>query len=321
MSQRYLVTGGAGFIGSQVVRTLLAHGAEKVVVADNLVTGREENLEEVRDRIEFHHVDIRDFPALQKILAGCDYVVHLAAIASVPRSIDDPLTSHEVNIDGTFHVLRAAQEAGVKRVVFASSSAAYGDTEVLPKSESMLPQPKSPYAAQKVAGELYCSAFSECYGLETVSLRFFNVYGPRQDPSSAYSGVLSIFMRCILENTAPMIHGDGEQSRDFTFVEDLSELISKALHTESISGKVINAGNGDRFTLNDVWSTLRKITGTQLQPKYGPARLGDVRHSQADTAAAIQYLQYAPKYTLEEGLTRTFEWYKKDAAARAVLAR
>jgi nucleoside-diphosphate-sugar epimerase len=319
MKQNYAVTGGAGFIGSQMVRTLLSHGADRVVVIDNLATGRDGNLDDIRSDIDFHRVDIRDYAGVRQALTGCDRVVHLAALPSVPRSIEDPGPSHDVNINGTFNVFRAAVDAGAKRIVFAGSSSTYGDTEVLPKYESMLPRPKSPYAAQKVLGEMYGSVFSDCYGIEIVTLRFFNVYGPRQDPSSAYSGVLSIFMRSILENTAPTIHGDGEQSRDFTYVEDVAELVFKALHAEGVAGKVLNGGNGGRFTLNEVWSTLQRITGVQLKPKYGPDRPGDVRHSQADTTAAIQLLNHAPNFSLEQGLTETFEWYKKDAAARGVL--
>lgn len=316
MNQRYVVTGGAGFIGSQVVRTLLAQGADRVTVIDNLLTGRSGNLDEIRGSIDFHKMDIRDYDAMLGILRGTDYTVHLAAIPSVPRSIEDPVPCHDVNLNGTFNVYRAAKEAGVKRVVFAASSAAYGDTEVLPKVETMAPRPKSPYAAQKVLGELYASVFNDCYGLETVSLRFFNVYGPRQDPSSAYSGVLSIFMKCILDDKAPVIHGDGEQSRDFTYVEDVAELIAKALHREGVAGKLFNAGNGGRYTLNEVWATLKRISGSRLHAQYGPERAGDVRHSQADTAMAVQRLGHAPKFSLEEGLRRTFEWYSRDASER-----
>ncbi|HYI93127.1 MAG TPA: SDR family oxidoreductase [Bryobacteraceae bacterium] len=319
MKKRYAVTGGAGFIGSQVVRTLLKHDADRVVVIDNLATGSDANLDEIRNDIDFHRIDIRDFSRFREALNGCEYVAHLAAIPSVPRSIEDPVPSHDVNINGTFNVFRAAHEAGVKRVFFAGSSSAYGDTEVLPKYEGMLPRPKSPYAAQKVLGEMYGKVFSECYGLEVVSLRFFNVYGPRQDPSSAYSGVLSIFMRCILEASVPLIHGDGEQSRDFTYVEDVAELVYKALHADGVAGQVVNAGNGDRFTLNMVWETLQQITGVKIQAKYGPDRPGDVRHSQADTTEAKQLLNHVPRFSLEEGLRQTFEWYKKDALTRGAL--
>jgi nucleoside-diphosphate-sugar epimerase len=317
MNERYAVTGGAGFIGSQIVRTLLSRGADRVVVVDNLLTGRAENLHEVRGSVEYHDTDIRDYDKMLAALNGCDYLIHLAAIPSVPRSIEDPVQSHDVNLNGTFNTYRAAVQARVKRVVFAASSAAYGDTEVLPKVETMKPRPKSPYAAQKVLGELYGSVFNDCYGLETVSLRFFNVYGPRQDPSSPYSGVLSVFMRCILENRAPMIHGDGEQSRDFTYVEDVADLVLKSMHASDVSGKTFNAGNGNRYTLNDVWSTLKRITGSRLDPTYGPPRVGDVRHSQADTTDAVRYLGHAPRFSLEEGLRRTFDWYSKDAVERA----
>jgi UDP-N-acetylglucosamine/UDP-N-acetyl-alpha-D-glucosaminouronate 4-epimerase len=309
MSPSFAVTGGAGFIGSQMVRTLLSQGAARVTVIDNLMTGREKNLEEVCGKVDFHRIDIRDYEKTRDAFRGTDFVVHLAAIPSVPRSIEDPEPCHDVNVNGTFNVYRASLEAGVRRLVFAASSAAYGDTEVLPKSETMLPRPKSPYAAQKVLGEIYASVFADCYGLQTVSLRFFNVYGPRQDPSSVYSGVLSIFMRCILSGQPPTIYGDGEQSRDFTYVEDVVELVRKALFKEGVSGKVINAGNGERFTLNEVWSTLKRITGSNLEAQYGPPRPGDVRHSQADTSTAIRLLGHSPQFTLEEGLRRTFEWY------------
>jgi UDP-glucose 4-epimerase len=222
--------------------------------------------------------------------------------------------SHEVNIDGTFNLFRAAHETGVKRVVYAASSSAYGDTEVLPKVETMQPKPKSPYAVQKLVGEYYASVFHTCFSLETVALRFFNVYGPRQDPSSPYSGVLSIFMRCILEGRSPTIYGDGEQSRDFTYVEDVADLCLKAAYAPgSISGNVYNAGNGNRYTLNQVWEALQQITGVRIAPNYAAARAGDVRDSQADTAAAVRDLGHSPRFSLEEGLRRTFDWYKSDA--------
>ena len=319
--KKYAVTGGAGFIGSQLVRTLLAQGAGRVTVIDNLLSGHEKNLDEVRDAVEFHHADILDYDRVVAATQGCDTVFHLAAIPSVPRSIADPVPSHNVNINGTFNVYRAAQENKVRRVVYAASSSAYGDTDVLPKTESMAPRPKSPYALQKLVGEYYGSVFAECFGVEAVSLRFFNVYGPRQDPSSPYSGVLSIFMRCILENRSPTIFGDGEQSRDFTYVEDVAELIVKAAHAPSqVSGKTYNAGNGNRYTLNEVWDTLNKLTGTTIKANYGPARAGDVRDSQADTAAAVRDLGHAPQFTLEEGLRRTFDWYAKDAQETAATA-
>ena len=287
---KYVVTGGAGFIGSTLVRRLLEQGGGEVEVIDNLLTGYEHNLTEVRNRVKFHLVDIRDVTALAPVIRGADTLYHLAAIPSVPRSIADPVPSHEVNIDGTFNVFRAAAQGGVRRVVYAASSSAYGDSETLPKVETMVPRPKSPYAVQKLVGEQYASVFHSCFGLETVALRFFNVYGPRQDPTSAYSGVLSLFMKHLLERTPPTIFGDGEQSRDFTFVEDVAELCVKASHAPGVAGKMYNAGNGGRFTLKFVWDALQKMEGVTIPPKFGPPREGDVRHSMADTtrAAAVQ---------------------------------
>jgi nucleoside-diphosphate-sugar epimerase len=307
-----VVTGGAGFIGSALARTLLEKGAVRVAVIDNFSSGKEENLAEIRENVDIYPVDIRDYSALAPLLAGAPVVYHLAAIPSVPRSISDPVPSHESNINGTFNVLRAAVEGRAGRVVYAASSSAYGDTEVLPKTESMAPRPKSPYALQKLAGEYYCSVFTACYGLETVSLRFFNVYGPRQDPSSPYSGVLSIFMTRLLERRPPVIFGDGEQSRDFTFVEDVAELCWKAAHApaETVSGKVYNAGNGGRYTLNETWRLLCRLEGVEIRPEYGPPRPGDVRHSQADTTAAVRDLGHAPRFSFEEGLRRTLAWYR-----------
>jgi len=308
--KKYVVTGGAGFIGSMVVRALLGRGAPTVTVIDDLSSGKESNLEEVAARVEFHRADIRNYQEIAGLLKGAGVVFHLAAIPSVPKSIDSPLDSHEANINGTFNVLRACAEGGVGRVVYAASSSAYGDTEVLPKTESMAPQPKSPYAVQKLAGEYYCTVFTSCWGLETVSLRFFNVYGPRQDPSSPYSGVLSIFMKCLVERRAPTIFGDGEQSRDFTYVEDVAELCLKAAQAPGVAGKMYNAGNGRRYTLNEVWRLLTDLEGVSIAPNYGPERPGDVRHSQADVAAAVRDLGHAPRFSLEEGLRRTLAWYK-----------
>jgi len=309
---KFVVTGGAGFIGSTLVRTLLARG--RVAVIDNLLTGHEANLKEVRGQIEFHNVDIRNAAALEPLIRGADTVFHLAAIPSVPRSIEDPVPSHEVNIDGTFHVLRAAAQGGVRRVVYAASSSAYGDTEVLPKVETMSPMPKSPYAAQKVLGEYYASVFHSCFGLETVSLRFFNVYGPRQDPTSPYSGVLSLFMKHLLARTSPAIFGDGEQSRDFTYVEDVAELCWKASQASGVAGKVYNAGNGNQYTLNQIWKLLQQMEGVSLPSKTAPPRAGDVRHSKADTTAAVRDLGHSPRVTIEEGLRRTLEWYRQAGA-------
>ncbi len=317
MSIRYVVTGGAGFIGSALVRALLDREDGEVAVLDNLLTGHEENLREVSGRIEFHMADIRDYAATAKAIAGANVVFHLAAIPSVPRSIDDPVPSHEVNIDGTFNVLRACAETKARRVVYAASSSAYGDTDELPKVETMIPRPKSPYAAQKLMGEYYCSVFDSCFGLESVALRFFNVYGPRQDPSSAYSGVLSLFMKALLARERPVIFGDGGQSRDFTYVEDVTALVIKAAGARGVSGKVYNAGNGNRYTLNEVWEALQKIEGVSIPAAYGPPRAGDVRDSQADTRAARAELGHDPRFSLEDGLRRTLEWYRGAAAGAA----
>jgi nucleoside-diphosphate-sugar epimerase len=309
MPAKYVVTGGAGFIGSTLVRTLLEHG--RVVVIDNLITGYEKNLAEVRGQIEFHALDVRDAAAIAPVIQGADAVFHLAAIPSVPRSIDEPVPSHEINIDGTFNVLRACVDGKVRRVVYAASSSAYGDSETLPKIESMTPHPLSPYALQKLVGEYYGSVFFDCYGLETVSLRFFNVYGPRQDPSSPYSGVLSLFLKHLLARTTPTIFGDGEQSRDFTYVEDVAELCWKASQAAGVGGKTYNAGNGGCYTLNFIWDLLQRTEGTSIAPKFGPPRAGDVRHSMADTTAAVRDLGHAPRFSFEEGLRRTLEWYRQ----------
>ena len=306
-----IVTGGAGFIGSALVRALLAEGCD-VHVIDNLSTGNLENLQEVADRITVHELDLRDYDRIAPVIAGAQRVFHLGALPSVPKSILQPVPSHECNIDGTFNVFRAAAEGKAGRVVYAASSSAYGDTEVLPKVETMAPRPKSPYAVQKLLGEYYASVFSDCFGLETVSLRFFNVFGPRQDPTSVYSGVLSIFLSCLIERRCPTIYGDGEQSRDFTYVEDVVGLLLKASKAQGISGKVFNAGNGNRYTLNQTWQLLQQIEGVDLPAQYGPPRPGDVRDSQADTTAAVRELGHAPRFTFEQGLRLTLDWYRAD---------
>lgn len=311
---RYVVTGGAGFIGSTLVRELLREPGAEVAVIDNYLTGKAANLEEVASRIAMHEADIRDYAAVAPVLRNADTVFHLAAIPSVPRSIHEPVPSHEVNINGTFNVLQAAVAGKVRRLVFAASSSAYGDTPTLPKVESMLPNPKSPYAAQKLMGEYYISVFQQCFGLDAVALRFFNVYGPRQDPSSPYSGVISIFLRCLADGQPPTIYGDGEQTRDFTYVEDVARLCIKASRAANVGGKVFNAGNGGRFSLNEVWRVLNTMERLNIPAQYGPPREGDVRDSMACTRLAVEFLSHAPEFTLEEGLGRTLAWYKAEHA-------
>jgi UDP-N-acetylglucosamine/UDP-N-acetyl-alpha-D-glucosaminouronate 4-epimerase len=315
--KKYIVTGGAGFVGSGLVRGLLALADGKVEVIDNLSTGNRANLTEIASQAAFHPADIRDYSSISSVIAGADTVFHIAAIPSVPKSIVEPIPSHESNIDGTFNVLRACVEGKVRKVVYAASSSAYGDTLVLPKVETMQPNPKSPYAAQKLMGEYYCSAFSSCYGLDATSLRFFNVYGPRQDPGSPYSGVISVFMACLLNRTAPTIHGDGGQTRDFTYIEDVVGLMIKASKAAGVAGKVFNAGNGNRYSLNQIWELLQKIEGVTIPAKYGPERAGDVRDSQADTTAAVRELGHEPRFAIEEGLRRTLAWYRESLVTTA----
>ena len=310
MMNRYVVTGGAGFIGSSLVRGLLNQGRH-VHVIDNLESGNLDNLEDVADSITVHEIDIRDYDRIAPVIAGARRVFHLAALPSVPKSILDPVSSHETNIDGTFNVFRAAAEGKAGRVVYAASSSAYGDTEVLPKVETMLPQPKSPYALQKLVGEYYASVFANCFNLETVALRFFNVFGPRQDPSSVYSGVLSLFLTALIERRSPTIFGDGNQSRDFTYVEDVVGLLLKASEAHGVSGRVFNAGNGNRFTLNETWQILQQLEGVSLPPNYGPPRAGDVRDSQADVTAAVRELGHKPRFSFEQGLQLTLDWYRR----------
>jgi UDP-glucose 4-epimerase len=308
---KIVVTGGAGFIGSALVRGLLGQpGSPRIVVLDDLSTGNEANLEEVRAAVDFHHADIRDYASVEALVRGAELVFHMAAIPSVPRSIEEPELSHTVNVDGAFNVLLAAHRAGVRRVIYAASSSAYGDAPALPKVESMPPQPKSPYAAQKLLGEHYARVFTEVYGLETVALRFFNVFGPRQDPSSPYSGVISVFLACLLERRPPTIYGDGEQSRDFTYVDNIVDLCLKAAISPAASGKLYNGGTGNRVTLNQTWRLLEQIEGVSLLPLYAPPRPGDVRHSQADISAAGRDLGYAPTVAFEPGLRRTLDWFR-----------
>jgi len=314
---RYLVTGGAGFIGSHLVEELLRRG-ESVRVADDLSTGKRENLP-AGNAVELVEGDLADGAVARRAVAGCEFVLHQAAIPSVPRSVKDPLTSHRANVDATLQVLLAAREAGVKRVVYAASSSAYGDTAVLPKREDMRPQPLSPYALQKLIGEQYCQLFSKLYGLETVAIRYFNVFGPRQDPGSAYSGVISLFVRALAEGRAPTIYGDGKQTRDFTFVGDVVQGVMLACHAPNVSGEVINVACGGRISLLALLRALQVILCRDVAPTFEPAREGDVRDSQADIFKARQLLGFSPSVSFEEGLRRTVDWYR--AAGSAALAR
>ncbi len=310
----YLVTGGAGFIGSNIVDELLRRG-ESVRVIDNLSTGHAENLEAVRQKIEWHQDDVRDLDAIRPLFEGVDYVAHLAAIPSVPRSVEDPLTCNAVNLDGTLNVLVAARDAGAKRVVFAASSSAYGDHPTLPREESQEPRPLSPYALAKLAGEYYCQIFTRVYGLETVPLRYFNIFGPRQAPDSAYSGVLSLFIAAFQRGEIPTIYGDGEQSRDFTYVDNAVDATLRACTAAGPVGKVINVGTGERHTLNETIHLLNGIFGCQVTPRYGAPRTGDVQHSHADITRARQLLGYEPKIRFEEGLKKTVAWFRSTLAS------
>jgi len=309
----YLVTGGAGFIGSNLVDELLRRG-HRVRVLDNLSTGRPENLAAVRERIDFFNADICNLETIRPCFAGVDYVLHLAALPSVPRSVADPISANRVNIEGTLNVLLAAREAGVKRVVFAASSAAYGDNPILPRVESHEPRPLSPYALTKVAGEYYCQIFTRLYGVEAVALRYFNIFGPRQDPHSQYTGVLSKFITAYIKGTTPTIFGDGEQSRDFTYIDNVVDATLRACIAPDAPGKVINVGVGGRFTLNQTIALLDQIFGKQVTPRYDPPRSGDVLHSQADISLARQVLGYEPKVPYEQGLKKTVEWYRAELA-------
>jgi len=306
---RFVVTGGAGFIGSNTVEELVRRG-HSVVVLDDLSSGKEENLAESRNKITFIKGSITDIEVVRKAMHEAECVLHLAARTSVPRSVKDPIETNRINIDGTLNVLVAARDAKVKRVVFAASSSAYGESGTLPKVETMEPQPISPYGLTKYVGELYAQAFGRCYGLENLSLRYFNIFGPRQDPSSPYSGVLAKFCTAFLEDTQPVIFGDGEQTRDFTYVENAVQANLLACEAPHASGKVFNIGVGERFSLNQTVALLCKISGKNLEAKYDPPREGDIRDSQADISQAREFLGYEPKVGFEEGLRRTFEWYR-----------
>jgi UDP-glucose 4-epimerase len=310
----YVITGAAGFIGSSLARAILAQG-DQVVGIDNLATGRRENLPDMLDRIDFREADINDMAKMSAACRGADYVLHQAAIASVPRSVRDPESTNRANIDGTLSVLMAARGAGVKRVVYAASSSAYGDTPTLPKREDMVPMPRSPYAVSKLAGELYMTVFAKCYEMETVSLRYFNIFGPRQDPTSPYSAVLAKFIPAMLRGETPTIDGDGEQSRDFNYIENCvqANLAACKAPAEQVAGRVFNVARGERFSINQTFAMLKPLTGFKGEAKHGPERAGDVKHSLADISAAQKAFGYDPKVSFEEGLKRTVEWYRGEA--------
>jgi nucleoside-diphosphate-sugar epimerase len=312
----YTVTGGAGFIGSHLVEELLRRG-HSVRIADDFSTGKRANIDAavraagVAGGVEVVEGDLADLAVARAAADGADYVLHQAAIPSVPRSVKDPISSNRANIDGTLNVLVAARDAGVKRVVFAGSSSEYGDTPTLPKREDMTPDPLSPYALQKLVGEQYLKQFTRLYGLETVSIRYFNVFGPRQDPGSPYSGVISLFIKWLLEGTRPTIHGDGEQTRDFTYVANVVDGVLRAAEARAVSGESINVATAGRISLNELLRGLQAIIGTSLEPIYGPPREGDVRHSQASIAKAEHLLGYRPTVPFEEGLRRTVVWFRE----------
>ena len=299
-----LVTGGAGFIGGHLVSGLLAEGWS-VRVIDDLSTGAERNLADVIDRVDFIRGDIRDAQSLERAMDGVEVVFHQAAVPSVPRSIAEPLMTNSVNVDGTLRVLETARNTGVRRVVYAASSSAYGDTEVLPKVETMPATPQSPYALQKYVGEVYCRLYHDLYGLETVALRYFNIFGPRQDPNSDYAAVIPSFASAAVAGKSPTIYGDGNQTRDFTYVENAVQANLRAADAERAPGSVINIAAGERTSINDLWLGIREIVGTDGEAHYEPARAGDVRDSLADLSRAIEVLEYEPAVGLEEGLRRT----------------
>jgi nucleoside-diphosphate-sugar epimerase len=314
----YLVTGGAGFIGSHLVDELLRRG-HRVRVADSFITGKRQNIDAVvtddfRQSFELLTGDLADAAFAREAVAGADYVLHQAAIPSVPRSVEDPVTSHRANVDATLNVLVAARDGRVKRVVYAGSSSAYGDTPMLPKREDMTPNPQSPYALQKLVGEQYMQLFTRLYGLETVTIRYFNVFGPRQDPGSPYSGVISLFLRALVDHRPPTIHGDGEQTRDFTYVANVVDGVLRAVDRKEAAGEVINVATGVRISLNELFARLKALTGNSLVADHGPARAGDVRDSQADIAKAERLLGYRPHVTLDEGLRRTLAWLATSAS-------
>ena len=310
MAETYIVTGGAGFIGSHIVERLLRDG-HRVRVVDNLSTGRRENLAHLDGGFDFHQVSITDLKGLTPIFAGADTVFHQAALPSVPRSVDDPLTTHEYNITGTLNVLLAARDAGVRRVVYAASSSAYGDVEGEFKDETMPPRPLSPYGVAKLAGEYYCQAFTQVYGLETVCLRYFNVFGPRQDPTSQYAAVIPLFITAMLDDRRPTIYGDGLQSRDFTYIDNVVHGNLLAAQAPRAVGQVMNLATGGRVTLLDLVGKINELLGKRLEPIHAEPRPGDIKHSRADVARARDLLDYTPVVDFDSGLARTVEWYRR----------
>lgn len=310
---QYLVTGGAGFIGSHLSEEIARRG-HRVRVADSLITGKRSNLAHVPG-VELIEGDLADHRFATKVASECDYILHQAALPSVPRSVIDPIKSNRANVDATLNILVAARDAGVKRLVFAGSSSCYGDTPTLPKHEEMPTKPLSPYALQKVVGEQYLQMFTRLYGLETVSIRYFNVFGPRQDPTSPYSGVISVFATALIENRPPKIYGDGEQTRDFTYVANVVDGVLRACEAPKANGEIINVATGGRISLNQLFYAMRDIVGGTLEPIYGEPRQGDVRDSQADIRKAKALLGYEPTVSFEEGLARTIAWYRTAGAA------
>jgi len=305
----YLVTGGAGFIGSHIAYELLRRG-ERIRVADSFITGKRENLAHL-EGVELIEGDLADLSVAQRAVAGMDYVLHQAAIPSVPRSVQDPITTNRANIDASVNVLVAARDAGVRRVVYAGSSSVYGNAATLPKVETMGTAPLSPYALQKLVAEQYCQMFTQLYGLETVTIRYFNVFGPRQDPSSPYSGVISLFIRALVEGRPPTIYGDGGQTRDFTYVANVVDGVLRACTAPDASGEVINVATGGRISLNELFAALKALTGADVEPVYAETRTGDVRDSQADITKAHRLLGYKPIVALEQGLEQTVAWFRK----------
>ena len=308
----YLVTGGAGFIGSHLVEELVKRG-EQVRVLDNFSTGKRENLSDLQEKIELVEGDIRSYHIVHEVVQGVDFVLHQGALPSVPRSINDPITTNEVNVGGTLNILDAARDAGVKRVVYASSSSVYGANKALPKREDMIPQPISPYAVAKLTGEKYCHVFSRTYGLETVALRYFNVFGPRQDPQSQYSAVIPRFVVGMMEGQELTIHGDGTQSRDFTYVSNVVEANLLAVHAEGVSGEAFNLACGASMSLNEVVEKIAQTLDCEANVVYGPPRSGDVARSQADISRAGKYLGYEPLVEAREGLERVVLWFRQAA--------